>query len=1101
VLWQQQLGTLHADVTLEISGTQWGIQADSGHYLILREGQTDTLPSLPAADESKRYLLALHELINDTDTDLAALLIREASGGYDLSGAQHKLGYDSRTKQRTINEYRQYNEAKVKIAAIESRQKQLKVKADSLQGLVKLRDEAADALNYQNLYACVISSLDAAETLSELQILLDKYPKQLWILTGEEYGQIEALEQEIRENEQAARAISDEISRKETRISELSLPKGGINKALLEELQTRVDSVLAAEEKHEALQLEIAGSALMVEDALKKLAPALKNTDIKPLNVSGTVRLAQFMESAHRLLSEKQFLETAISQLKKEQPTVAEDQVKIQDAINALLLWFQERSPLEGIPVWSLWVLLLLGIVTGLVTLVVGWPGLISIVLMLGFLFYAARRKPGDSGEIRKKDFMRTGLREPQLWDTTGVAARLDELNIASQEAKRLNLLAIQLKIQEDALVALVPRLDKMDEQRDSWLKEIGVIPMLSENELKDYSGLYWFLTNLQTWQQQFSELKAFEKQKEEALSQREALLAAINLLVKNIASEVGDGAEAKGLHRKLQIDETERWTLSEAVGQLNMQWEDKKDTGKKLSAELAAIYEKLELNTDQKETIWGWNQQLGAFRQLHKDHQDAGVLQLDRNHALKTHQLFTVIESEFDTLTLDEARVKCAAFKHQADKLDELNKQIIEIERDIEHEKEGTAMEEALSVKETSLSGLEQVYQNNLASVTGDLVVSLLKETYREQNTAGIFGKANRLFSRITNGRYHLTVEDAAAPGFRAYDTVYKNWLELSQLSTGTRIQLLLAVRLAFIEMQEQNLKLPILADEVLANSDDLRAHEIISALAEVSKDGRQIFYFTAQADEIDKWKALKAIDPELDIKIYTLDGQHNEKADYRLDKAPLLSGFKVTDIPGPGDSTPDEYRKLLKVPRFNLLTEEPQQLHLWYLLDNQQLLYACLLKRISTYGQLKGFIQYQGQLTGMDESLWTAVQLKVRLLESYLDLYRKGRPKPIDRQVLIQSGAVSGTFIDQVSEKLRELNGDPQRLLSALGAKEVQGFLQTKLKTLEQYFNGLGVINDQQLLSTEDLQARLTAIVSNMDIQEDDAQSFISKVINYDS
>jgi hypothetical protein len=65
LLWQQQLGTLHADVTLEISGIQWGIQADSGHYRILREGQIDTLPSLPAADESKRYLLALHELISD----------------------------------------------------------------------------------------------------------------------------------------------------------------------------------------------------------------------------------------------------------------------------------------------------------------------------------------------------------------------------------------------------------------------------------------------------------------------------------------------------------------------------------------------------------------------------------------------------------------------------------------------------------------------------------------------------------------------------------------------------------------------------------------------------------------------------------------------------------------------------------------------------------------------------------------------------------------------------------------------------------------------------------------------------------------------------
>jgi hypothetical protein len=918
----------------------------------------------------------------------------------------------------------------------------------------------------------------------------------LRILTGEEHSQIVALEADIQKNDRAVETISDEIRRKETRIRELNLPKNGISKALLEELQTRVDNLLTIEDKLDTLELDKASSALIADEALKKLAPAMKNTDIKPLDVSGTVRLAQFMEGAHRLLSEKQFLETVVDQLKKEQPISAEDQAKIQNGISALLLWYQERSPSDGVPVWSLWVLMILGIITGVTTLLFGWSGLMIIVLMFGFLFYAARGKRADDGEIRKKDFIRTGLREPQQWDTTGVAARLEELNIASQEAKRLDLLATQLKVQEDALAALVPRLAKVDEQRDFWLNEIGVIPLLPADELKDYSGLYWFLANLLTWQQHFSELKAFEEQREQALNQQQTLLSAINMLVVNIATEVVDGATAKGMHRKLQTDETERWTLSEAVGQLLVQLEDKEVTGKELLNELAEVYKKLDLEIGQKEEIWAWNQQLDAFRQVHKDHQDAGTLYRDKNQTLKAHHLFVEVESELSTLTLDEAKMKCAAFKQQLDKLEELNKQIIEIERDIEHEKEGTAMEEALAVKEASLNGLEQVYQNNLASVTGDLVVGLLKETYREQNSAGIFGKANRLFSRITNGRYHLSVEESGTPGFRAYDTVYKNWLELSQLSTGTRIQLLLAVRLAFIEMQEQNLKLPILADEVLANSDDLRAQEIISALAEISKEGRQVFYFTAQADEIDKWKAFKASDPELDLKIFTLDGQHNEKPDYRLDEAPLLSGFKVTDVPLPANLTADEYRKLIKVPRFNPLTEEPEQLHLWYLLDDQQLLYTCLLKRIGTYGQLKGFMQYQGRLPGMNEKSLDSLQVKIRLLESYLELFRRGRPKPIDRQVLVQSGAISGTFIDLVSEKLQELNGDPQRLLLALGGKEVQGFLQSKLKALEQYFVGLGVIDDQQLLSPEDLQIRFTAIVSNLDIPEDQAQAFIHKV-----
>ena len=38
---------------------------------------------------------------------------------------------------------------------------------------------------------------------------------------------------------------------------------------------------------------------------------------------------------------------------------------------------------------------------------------------------------------------------------------------------------------------------------------------------------------------------------------------------------------------------------------------------------------------------------------------------------------------------------------------------------------------------------------------------------------------------------------------------------------------------------------------------------------------------------------------------------------------------------------------------------------------------------------------------------------------------LYRQGRPKPIDRNVLEESGAVSNSFIDEVSTLLNEQIG----------------------------------------------------------------------------
>jgi energy-coupling factor transporter ATP-binding protein EcfA2 len=1094
LLWKQHLGRLHADMSLEIDRTQWEIHADSGHYQCLMDGRASTL-SLPAADESKRYLLALHELITDNDHDLAALLIREASGGYDLPAAQNKLGYDSRIKGRNISELNRHNDAKSRIAAIETNQKQLKGKEDSLQDLKKKRQEAADATNHYHLYNCLIASIDSNSEVSRLKLLIDDFPEQLSMLTGEEYDRIETLETSQELNDQAMEDISAEIDRKNGRLIELGLPESGISKALLGELQTRGDSLVDTEKKLDQLELDIASAELLTDKALKMLSPDL-NTNIKTLDVSEITDLAQFMEGAHRLLSEKHFLETTIALLKKELPVTMEDQSKLRDAIGALLLWFQERSPVSGISAWSLWVLLMIGAISALVTLFEGWIGLTGILAMVLFIFFALRLKPIDEGETRKKDFRRTGLPEPANWGTEAVAGRLEELNTEFQEAKKLELLARQLEVQESALTNLAVRLARMDGQRDEWLNKVGAMPGITQDELKDYSGFYWFLSNLLSWQQNFAGLKAFELQRETARNQQESILSTINNLIRDLGAPVTDGAEAKGVFRKLQDDETERSFLSIAIAGSKIQLEEKNDTVERLAKELLSIHQKLGLEPGQKQEIWLWNGQLNSYRELIAEYQGADVLHKDKRNTLQAHRLFSTIETEFETLSADEANQKCEEFKIQAARFEALNKEIIEIERDIENAMDSKAMEEALSVKNAAIDALEQVYQNNLSSLTGSLLVGLLKETYREQNNEGIFGRSNQLFSRITNGRFELTVEEGGSPSFRAYDTVNKNWLELAELSTGTRIQLLLAVRLSFIELQEQSLKLPILADEVLANSDDLRAQEIISALVEISKEGRQVFYFTAQADEIDKWKAFASHDPDLELKIFILEGKQNEKISYRIDEKAIPPSFKINNIPVSVDEDTKAYGKLLNVPPFNLLSEEPEQLHLWYLLEDNDALYSCLIKGISRFGQLKRLMPQMVKIPGMTDSTWTTIQVKVKLLESYIDLYRRGKAKPIDREVLLSSNAVSSNFIEAVTAKLKELDNDPSRLIEALKSRAVSGFLQNKIAALDQYFIEQGFIDERPPLSSEDLHERLLAIVSNLEMSEEIAEAFLNKV-----
>ena len=61
-------------------------------------------------------------------------------------------------------------------------------------------------------------------------------------------------------------------------------------------------------------------------------------------------------------------------------------------------------------------------------------------------------------------------------------------------------------------------------------------------------------------------------------------------------------------------------------------------------------------------------------------------------------------------------------------------------------------------------------------------------------------------------------------------------------------------AVRVAFLE-QDESARLPLLLDETLGTSDDGRAGAIIDSVIEIAREGRQVFYFTAQHDEVGKW------------------------------------------------------------------------------------------------------------------------------------------------------------------------------------------------------------------------------------------------------
>ncbi len=123
----------------------------------------------------------------------------------------------------------------------------------------------------------------------------------------------------------------------------------------------------------------------------------------------------------------------------------------------------------------------------------------------------------------------------------------------------------------------------------------------------------------------------------------------------------------------------------------------------------------------------------------------------------------------------------------------------------------------------------------------------------FEKENQPEMIATVSRLLGQMTGGKY---IEfDRSGGGkqnvlIRRADGVERT---PDQLSTGTREQLYLAIRLAYVlHYCEQNQPLPIIIDHVMANFDEERIRQTLTALVDVSKSA-QVLIFTCHPRTVD--------------------------------------------------------------------------------------------------------------------------------------------------------------------------------------------------------------------------------------------------------
>lgn len=1102
LIWQNDTARVKLGGHAALNGDSWTLRVDSGQKICQRNGVPDEIRGVPAAEEQNRYMLALHTLMTADGKDLAKQIIRESVGGYDPEKAAQDLGYDSRVSPRGIGVYKDFERAEKSVRESQEAQKAVKAEEQKLTDLYKQKENAEVSERKAAFYRAVIDAKRAEKKYLGLKTELDTFPSELDLAYGEELTRVEELEKEISSAKESISEAEEIIGESQQELAQLTIPESGVPLSVIDELEERVDRQEKAESELNSLEIEKGGLEKKRSESLKRIGNDADADSLRTIDLEDIADLDKFLEEAHRLASEKRLLEQEVKNLEEERGNEISDPERVREGISQLSYWLKESTEKPEFPSWIILVIGMLAIisaVSGYFLPVAGAVGLTAILFLVVYGWLQLGKKADDQAEqTRIKDFKNTGLTAPEAWNPEKVGARLDELVSNLRAAQRNEKISYSLKSLQERLERKKGAIKDIESRRSGLEERLSVLPELPFQNPESYSQLAWYITAVQTWQEADSDLLAIDEKLEETKRQLKEELARISGLIKPYSEEApDDSSEAQAVWKKLKRQEEIRARATAEIDRQKSATEKHQNLIDKKSETLTSIYKKFGLNTDEKNRLRQLMDQLNDYNRIREEYKLVkGEFERFR-HTLEGHSLYEEEQSRLAKLTIDEAETLQNKLLEKASELEPLRNRIAEIEAEVKTVKSGNSLEKALADRDQAVENLRDHYEENLQRITGRLLADTIKEEMREQNRPKVFKEASRLFNRITKGRYELRMEEKDEPEFIAFDTVENIGKNLDQLSSGTRIQLLMAVRLAFVETQETSIKLPILADELLANSDDVRAEAIIEALTEISRDGRQVFYFTAQGDEVAKWESYLKNKEGINHKVFYLSGERSERENKGVNSKTRKEPIRlIREIAEPGLLNHTQYADVLNVSEFDLLTDDPEQLHLWYLIDDPETLHAALSSGIDYWGSLKNYLAEGGLIEGMDDTDIQKMKEKADLLERYLQLYRQGRPRPIDRSVLEDCDAITDTKIEEVSELLKSVDGNPQELLEKLWEGAVSRFYDNKKHELEGYLIDHGYLDAREPLDEDEILIRLQALLSNQEIAREDAERFLERV-----
>ncbi|MGI6681507.1 MAG: AAA family ATPase [Bdellovibrionota bacterium] len=471
--------------------------------------------------------------------------------------------------------------------------------------------------------------------------------------------------------------------------------------------------------------------------------------------------------------------------------------------------------------------------------------------------------------------------------------------------------------------------------------------------------------------------------------------------------------------------------------------------------------------------------------------------LKLKENLAISSHELKNIESKlvgnvEFQDMSLMELEAKREEIGEELSALSGIDKKEVEILTRIDTFNKSNVFLSAKQEEKEKEENLKDFIDKSLVNIAGGYILDFVESEYKREKEPEILMEANRLFSLFTNGKYSLKFKEDKDFSFFALDEENSKLLNLSELSTGTKAQLVLALRCSYVLSFSKDKSIPLLIDEVLATTDDVRFEAIMSSFFKLAKDGYQIIYLTSQKSVIAQINYLaKKENIRVAIKEISYLDKDLSKIDYGVANVKKIPNLRNVNI--------NERLKLLNVPPI-LLPINVYNLHIAYLEENVDIVERLLNLNITSFGQLKNLYEKVREKDSIiSKEAMDKINAKVKALEIYSNLWSIGRGSKFSKELLEEHA--TDTFKARLYEIADSVDWMSSKFLYEIspdGSAKIPRFKQ-QYEKLKEAFERESLIDDREILSKERLHTEFIAkcLNANSNLEKQEVLNIVENII----